>query len=353
LAFVGLAAVSVNAAETPIGNAGRVVNAVVSSPSLANLFGAPARTRVSVYLPPSYATSPRARYPVVYLLHGFGASEEMWAGARPKALDVPALMDSLVAAGAVREMIVVMPDAEGPLGGSFYTNSVATGQWDDFISRDLVAWTDSAFRTLASPESRGLAGHSMGGYGSVYLGMRHGGETYGAVYAMAPCCTGRLAFVPARDGAAWDSAASLASVAAVMRSGFAPWHGITAISAAFAPDASRPPLFYDAAEVRHGDRWVANDSVIARWDAHSPILMIPRYRANLLRLRALQFDGGLQDQAVPPRDLMSLDSALTRAGVPHRYEAFDGAHVGRVGDRLVTRVLPFFSRNLVFEQRRK
>jgi S-formylglutathione hydrolase len=296
------------------------------------------------------AIPPHARFPVVYLLHGFGATEAMWTGSRPRGLDVPALMDSLIAAGEAREMIVVMPDAEGPLGGSFYVNSITSGQWDDFISRDLVAWVDRTFRTLATPASRGIAGHSMGGYGALSIGMRHGGDTYGAVYAMSPCCTGRLAFDPARDGAVWDTVASFRSVAAVERSGLAPWHGVVAISAAFAPDANRPPLFYDPAEERHGDRWVANDSVLARWDAHSPMLMLERYRANLLRLRAIQFDGGLQDEGVPARELMALDTAFVRAGIPHGFETFEGAHVGRVRDRLTTRVFPFFSRNLDFER---
>lgn len=331
----------------------RIVTDTVSAASLANLLGAPASTRVSVYLPPSYDASPRSRYPVLYLLHGFMATQVMWTGARPRGLDVGALMDSLIAAGEVREMILVMPDASGPLGGSFYVNSIATGQWDDFISRDLVSYIDTKFRTLAAPESRGLAGHSMGGYGALYLGMRHGGDTYGAMYAMSACCTGRLAFDPARDGAVWDSVASFASVAAVARSGLAPWHGVIAVSAAFAPDSRKPPLFFDLAEERHGDHWIANDTVVARWDVFSPMPMLPRYRANLLRMSAVQFDIGLQDEAVPPRDIMALDTAFIRAGIPHAFETYTGAHVGHVRDRLATRVFPFFSRNLVFEARKK
>jgi S-formylglutathione hydrolase len=158
-----------------VGQSGRIVTDTVSAASLANLLGAPAQTRVSIYLPPSYDTSPRSRYPVVYMLHGFLATDLMWTSARPDGVDVGALMDSLIAAGETREMILVMPDASGPLGGSFYTNSITTGHWEDFISRDLISYADAKFRTLAMPESRGLAGHSMGGYGALYLGMRHGG----------------------------------------------------------------------------------------------------------------------------------------------------------------------------------
>lgn len=83
-----------------------------------------------MYLPPSYEASPRARFPVIYLLHGFGATHLMWTGAHPQGLEVGALMDSLmdslIAAGEVREMILVMPDASGPLGGSFYVMALDT-----------------------------------------------------------------------------------------------------------------------------------------------------------------------------------------------------------------------------------
>jgi S-formylglutathione hydrolase FrmB len=48
-----------------------------------------------------------------------------------------------------------------------------TGQWEDFVSRELVAWVDEHYRTLARSDSRGIAGHSMGGYGAIMLAMKH------------------------------------------------------------------------------------------------------------------------------------------------------------------------------------
>jgi S-formylglutathione hydrolase len=338
------------------GQSGRIVTDTVSAASLANLLGAPAQTRVSIYLPPSYDKSPRHRYPVVYLLHGFGITDSMWVATRlPNGLppiDVRSMMDSLIAAGAVKEMILVMPDASGALRGSFYVNSVATGNWDDFISRDLVSYVDAKFRTLATPESRGLAGHSMGGYGALYLGMRHGRTTYRALYAMSACCTGRFAFDSAAMGAAWDSVSSFRSVEAVNGSGFMP-SVLTAMSAALVSDAARPPLYFDLAEVRDGAGWRANAAVVEKLDEHSPLLMLSRYRDNMLRMRAIQLDIGLQDNNVPPREIMALDTAFVREGIPHVLETYAGDHVNRVRERLATRVLPFFSRNLVFETRRK
>jgi S-formylglutathione hydrolase len=328
---------------------GRIVIDTISAPSLANLLGAPAKTRVSVYLPPSYDASPRTRYPVVYLLHGFGGTDNVWLDGRPPySMDVRVVMDSAIARGDAREMILVMPNASNPLLGSFYVNSVTTGNWDDFISRDLVAYTDAKFRTLPKPESRGLAGHSMGGYGTLYLGMLHGGTTYGAIYAMSACCTARFAFDPARDDAVWDSISSFRSADAVRHSGFMPLV-LTALSAALVADSARPPLYFDLAEERDGAAWKANAAVVARWDSHIPALMVPRFRDNLLRLRAIQFDMGLQDRLVPPSQVMALDTAFALAAIPHVFETYAGGHVDRVRERLATRVFPFFSRALVFE----
>jgi hypothetical protein len=323
---------------------GRIEVDTVRSASLANLIGARLEARVSVYLPPSYDSSPRSRYPVVYLLHGFASTELMWTHPRGY-IGVAGIMDSLVATHVAKEMIVVMPNASNPVGGSFYVNSVVTGNWEDFVVHDLVAWTDARYRTLARPESRGIAGASMGGYGAFYLGLRHGGTTYGAAYAMSACCLMPLAFDPVRNGPAWEALAQASSFATLAP----PLLPLAVLSAAFAPDVTKPPLFFDLAEERHDGAWKANPSVVEKFDDHAPLLMIPRYRDNLLHMRPIQFDGGLQDEVVPPAEWMRMDTALTKAAIPHTFELFEGTHVNRTGSRLML-VFPFFSRALVFAE---
>ena len=190
-----------------------------------------------MYLPPSYDNSPSVRYPVVYLLHGFGTTDVSWVRGFAGGMGVAGIMDSLVATYAAREMIVVMPNGSTRFGGGFYVNSATSGNWDDFVARDLVAWTDAKYRTLARPESRGIAGHSMGGYGALYLGMRHGGETFGALYAMSACCITPFGFDPARDGATWDTVGQASTPAAIPRAGLGS-RAIVALSEAFAPDST-------------------------------------------------------------------------------------------------------------------
>src|SRR6185503_1378188 len=135
-----------------------------------------------VILPPSYATDTGRRYPVVYALHGYSIGAEQWSGE----IRVPQTVEGAFAKGA-REMIVVLPDSKTVHNGSMYSNSVTTGNFEDYIARDVVAYMDSHYRTIADRNSRGLVGHSMGGYGASRIGMKHP-EVFGALYIMSPCC---------------------------------------------------------------------------------------------------------------------------------------------------------------------
>jgi enterochelin esterase-like enzyme len=67
-------------------------------------------------------------------------------------------------------MIVVLPDSKTVHNGSMYSSSVTTGDFERFIARDVVAYTDARYRTIPERASRGLVGHSMGGYGATRIG---------------------------------------------------------------------------------------------------------------------------------------------------------------------------------------
>src|SRR5438552_14911352 len=84
-----------------------------------NLEGDSPDRDVTIYLPPSYATDRARRYPVVYLLHGYGGTDSTFNGRLAK---LPEIADKLAAAGSVREMIVAMPNAFSLHKGSMYSN---------------------------------------------------------------------------------------------------------------------------------------------------------------------------------------------------------------------------------------
>ena len=115
-----------------------------------NVEGDPAERDVFVYLPPSYATQPNRRYPVVYFLHGYGITAEAYW----RLMTVPDTANKLMSGGTVRELILVHPDAHTIYDGSMYSNSPTTGNWESYLTQDLVAYIDSHYRTIAEPASR-------------------------------------------------------------------------------------------------------------------------------------------------------------------------------------------------------
>ena len=147
-----------------------------------NLEGDAVDRDVLVFLPPSYAQKKSQRFAVLYALHGYSIGAEQWS----HEIHVPQTIEGAFAQGA-KEMIVVLPDSKTLHNGSMYSSSVTTGDFEHFIAHDLVAYIDAHYRTIPNRLSRGLVGHSMGGYGATRIGMKHS-DVFGSLYIMSPCC---------------------------------------------------------------------------------------------------------------------------------------------------------------------
>jgi enterochelin esterase-like enzyme len=145
-----------------------------------NLEGDAVDRDVLAFLPPSYAGEKSRRYPVVYALHGYSIGAEQWS----HEIHVPQTIEGAFAQGA-KEMIVVLPDSKTLHNGSMYSNSVTTGDFERFIAHDVVLYIDAHYRTIPERASRGLVGHSMGGYGATRIGMKHS-DVFGSLYIMSP-----------------------------------------------------------------------------------------------------------------------------------------------------------------------
>jgi len=302
----------------------------VPGPSLAgNLSGDDATRDVFVYLPPGYAGQTDRRYPVVYFLHGYGANAQAYVNL----LGLPEAADQAIAAGA-REMIVVLPDANSPYSGSMYSNSPTTGDWEGFVADDLVAYIDEHYRTLPEPGSRGLSGHSMGGYGTLRIGMKRPG-VFGALFAMSSCCL--LNRAPAAEAVAQQRERT--ADGQPQGGGFA--NVLLAQAAAWAPNPQNPPLYFDWPYDENGEP----DPVVAgRWAANSPLVFVDQYVPALKSYRAIFLDVGDRDSLMATN--VQLDEALDRLGIAHEFELYEGDHGNRVAARFRANVLPFFSAEL-------
>ena len=299
-----------------------------------NLEGDAVDRGVIVYLPPSYAADPRRRYPVVYALHGYSIGNEKWT----TEIHTPQTVEGAFATGT-REMIVVLPDAQTLHNGSMYSNSATTGDWEDFIAHDVVATIDSHYRTIPDRLSRGLAGHSMGGYGASRIGMKHP-EMFGALYIMSPCC------MSARNTIEPELAQQLESVKVPEDSAKLTFFSRAALAsaAAWSPNPKNPPLYLDL-PTKDG---VVQPEVLARWAANAPLAMVHQYIPNLRQYRAIAIDVGDQDRL--KTDAGIFHDTLENYGIANSFEIYSGTHTSAVADRMQNHVLPFFSRTLNFGQ---
>ena len=114
--------------------------------------------RMHVYTPPGYEAGAQ-RYPVLYLLHGGGDSDESWSSVGRAGF----ILDTLIAAGKARPMIVVMPAGHTPKGGNPMSADPAQDPFTADLLRDVLPYVESHYRVVAGRENRAIAGLSMGG----------------------------------------------------------------------------------------------------------------------------------------------------------------------------------------------
>jgi S-formylglutathione hydrolase FrmB len=293
-----------------------------------------------VFLPPGYNHNRTRRYPVVYALHGYSIGAEQWT----HEIHVPQTIEGAFAKGA-DEMIVVLPDAKTVHNGSMYSSSVTTGDFENYVARDVVSYVDAHYRTIASRESRGLVGHSMGGYGAARIGMKHA-DVFGSLYIMSPCClsargSGGGRGAPGGNNAANDEA--LAAVKTPADSAKLPFglRAQLASAAAWSPNPKNPPLYLD---LPLGEN---QQAVMAKWAANAPLAFIDQYISGLRRYRAIAIDVGDQDGLRV--DAGKLHDVLDQYGIANTFEIYPGTHTSDVAVRFQEHVMPLFSRTLSFE----
>ena len=127
-------------------------------------------------LPASYARNKKARYPVLYLLHGAYGNFRDWLTQTPDRQLLHRLADQY-------NLIIVTPEGET---ASFYLDSPvnAASQFETYLTREVLPKIDQTYRTVADRRGRVIAGLSMGGHGALYLSARHP-DLYAAAGSMS------------------------------------------------------------------------------------------------------------------------------------------------------------------------
>ena len=339
-----------------------------------NPLGDPHVRRFPVWLPPQYDHGPEGRhFPVLFDLVGYTGSGWSHTNWQNFAENLPERLDRLLADRKMGPAIVVFPDCFTSLGGNQYINSSAIGRYADYLIRELIPFVDAEFRTLADRDHRGCFGKSSGGYGAIVHGMRypehwgavadHSGDAYFDFCYRSdwPNTLTELTRYrkPDRKAGAYDVERARAGLRKGLDDG-----RVKRFLAAFrdkekptgseimvlmnlcmaasydpapsAPNGFRLPFDLETGEIIEA-RW-------KQWLKHDPVHMVADHKRALRSLKGIFIDCGWRDQFHIHFGTRQLSGALTRAGIPHRYEEFDDTHSGI--DYRMDRSLPFLYRAL-------
>lgn len=329
-------------AAAPLAAQGELIRDSVHSRGLeGNLLGDGATREVLIYLPPSYRSAPGRRYPVLYFLHGTTSKPVEWIDGTYAGLDLRTAMDSLIRKGTIGEFIVVMPDADNALGGAFYVNSSVAGRWGDFISKDLVRHIDRRYRTRPGRADRALAGHSMGGFGALVVGLGHP-ERFGLLYAMSPCCT--LAESPAILERRWLEVDRIDSWQGVMdASGGA--QSLISLAFAFSPAPGQRRRYGALPFERDSTGGLRQvPTVFERWRVRLPAGLASklggRRKAPLIHLEL----GSAEAASSVGASVRELAATLECRKIHYTLTTFDGGHSDRTHIRVSEHLLPAVGR---------
>lgn len=319
---------------------GTIIIDSIYSENLRNDFGENPTREVAVYLPPDYSET-NQKYPVIYFLHGFLGDHQLIGYMKDQ-------LDFAIITHRIRPFILVIPNEKTTYDGSFYSNSRIFGNWEDFTAYDLVRYMDSHYRTIANKNSRGITGHSMGGYGALKIAMHHP-DIFCAVYALSP---GALAI--AREyGPNSDTFKELSKIKTVdelNRSYFG--KVMIAFGKSWSPNPDKPPFYCDLPFDYEGDKLIIHQEVLKKWHANMPLYMIDDNLDKLQALKAIKMDWGRNAGERFTIQCNMFSQALENAGITHFAEEYIGTHTSGIytrDGRIPNQMLPFFDYYLEFE----
>lgn len=311
--------------KTPSGHVHRLW--IESDVLKSNMLGDPTRRMIDVYVP--HGADGRG-LPLLVDVVGFTAGGPAHTNWKNFGENLPERLDRLISTGAMPPAVVAFPDCFTKLGGNQYINSVAMGQWADFLIREAVPLVENTYG-CGGAGKRGVFGKSSGGYGAMAHAM-----LYPDFWAAAASHSGDMGFewvyLPEFPGVlralapnGHDIQAWLTDFFAKKKVGDKDMHTLMmfAMCATYDPAPGafmgvRLPVSFDTCEIIP-DRW-AN---FMKWD---PIVMAEQYSVGLRKLKALYIDCGDVDQYNLIYGARRLHRILERNGVVHHYEEFPDNH---------------------------
>jgi enterochelin esterase-like enzyme len=326
----------------------KIIKDSLYSKSLENPGGENPTRSVTIYLPPGYDENTDKRYPVVYYLHGFTMSDQI----NLRNFETEKKLEFGFEKNKIRPFILVVSDQHTLYKGSFYTNSSLTGNWADFTAKDLVNYMDNNYRTIPERDSRGICGWSMGGRGTIKMGMEYP-DVFSAAYALSPSVL-TLCVDWTANNPGFKAIPNLKSRDALIESDMFDAFANIAFGRAVSPNPDNPPFYTDMPFTWEGDSLIRNYDALKKWYENMPYDMLDFYAENFSKLKAFKIDWGKHDQwpHIPVAGRM-FSEKLEALGIEHYAEEYIGNHWNKIWSydgRMVNSVLPFFNANLKFQE---
>lgn len=298
-----------------------------------NPLGDPACRPLYVYRPPGVEATSDRRLPSVYMLQGFFGQLDEWLARDPPSPTMVERLDAMFAGGDCPPAVIVFVDAWTSRGGSQFLNSTSTGRYLDYVCDEVIPFVDTRYPTLAAREHRGVSGKSSGGYGAMVISMLRP-EMFGALAshagdALFECCYQPLFPAAARVlrdhfRGSWEVFLERAAAADELdQQRFAVLFAAYGAACAYTPDPERPGEALMPFEVASGR---VIEDIWARWLQLDPVRMAEAHADALGSMRRIFLDAGRQDEFFLDLGAQAFSNELTRLGIEHSLELFEGTH---------------------------
>jgi len=309
-------------------------------------FGLSCEQTCLVLVPGDYNDTEK-RYPVVYFLHGFSTGINFF--------------DGIFAGIETNDVIIVVVSGLHPIvGGTFYANTHALGDWETHVAHDTVRYIDESYRTINGSIGRGIAGFSMGGYSALTIAMKYP-DVFGSVLAMSPGLfePGGIEdtemFTDSVKEHVTQLCESLESsedktlefTRAMNRLSPADIRRFTiAYGIAFSSESSSEAPFLIYPYRKQGNGYALNSGELSSWERNGfggIEEKIEKYGENLRSLRAIGIEYGRFDSySWIPRGCEHLSNTLSERGIEHQLTTSLNAHSGSLENRIRDTMIPFF-----------
>lgn len=294
-----------------------------------NRCGDPHERLVRLYTPPGYELGAGGPLPLVWFIYGYTGYPSKLFEVNPWGENLPQQLDRLIDSGALPPCAVAIPDCWTKWGGSQYVNSSATGNYEDYLVKELHPFVSAKLPV----SGHAIVGKSSGGIGSFWLAARHpelwqaAADHSGDAY-FEYCYLVDFPKVVAilRKFGGFDK--FLEAFRKAPRKGESQWMtvmNLACMSACYAPNPAAPhgfdwPMDLETGEIR--------GEVFGKFFAFDPVRVAAQYADNLKKLKLLFIDCGEQDEFHLQWGARILGKRLAAAGVKHELEFFDDGHMG-------------------------